>query len=53
MTCDDAFNVAPLRVTLDTNTIDHRGRIETACAGPDVELAYTTVTDRETDGTAR
>lgn len=42
-----------LRVTLDTNTIDHRARIEAACAGLDVELAYTTVTDRETEGTSR
>lgn len=41
-----------LRVTLDTNTIKHRGRIESACAGFDVELAYTTVTDRETEGTS-
>jgi hypothetical protein len=43
----------PLRVTLDTNTIDHRARIESACTGLDVELAYTSVTDRETEGTAR
>jgi hypothetical protein len=42
-----------LTVTLDTNTIDHRGRVESACAGLDVELAYTTVTDRETEGTSR
>lgn len=40
-----------LRVTLDTNTVGHRDRIEEACAGLDVELAYTTVTDRETEGT--
>jgi hypothetical protein len=42
-----------LTVTLDTNTIDHRARIEAACAGLDVELAYTTVTNRETEGTSR
>lgn len=41
-----------LRVTLDTNTIDHRARIEAACACLNVELAYTTVTDRETEGTS-
>jgi hypothetical protein len=39
-----------LRVTLDTNTRDHRQRIEQACDGLDVELAYTTVTERETEG---
>jgi hypothetical protein len=38
-------------VTLDTNTIDHRERIEESCAGLAVEFAYTTVTDRETEGT--
>src|SRR5579872_4210076 len=42
-----------LRVTLDTNTIDHRERIEAACAGRDVDLAYTTVTSREAEGTTR
>ena len=46
-------DVPVLRVTLDTNTIDHRARIEAACAGLNVELAYTTVTDRETEGTSR
>ncbi len=43
------LNVA-LRVTLDTGTITHRPRIDEACAGLDVELDYTTVTDRETEG---
>jgi hypothetical protein len=38
---------------MDTDTIDHRGRIEEACEGFDVELAHTTVTDRETEGTSR
>lgn len=41
------------RVTLDTNTIDRRGQLDAACAGLNVELAYTTVTDRETEGTSR
>jgi hypothetical protein len=45
--------MACLLVTLDTNTIDHRPRIEAACAGLDVELAFTTVTRRETEGTSR
>jgi hypothetical protein len=44
---------AVLRVTLDTNVIDHRERIEAACPGLDVELTFTTVTDRETEGTSR
>ena len=39
-----------LRVTLDAGTITHRPRIDEACAGLDVELDYTTVTDRETEG---
>jgi hypothetical protein len=43
-----------LRITLDTNVVDPAGLslIEAACAGRDVEVAYTTVTDREQEGTS-
>lgn len=41
-----------LRVTLDTNVVNQEGSlIEAACAGRDVEIAHTTVTDREQEGT--
>jgi hypothetical protein len=43
-----------LRITLDTNVVDPEGlsQIETACAGRDVEVKHTTVTDREQGGTS-
>jgi hypothetical protein len=43
-----------LRITLDTNVVDPEGLslIEAACAGRNVDVAYTTVTDREQDGTS-
>jgi hypothetical protein len=43
-----------LRVTLDTNVVNEKelSRIEAACAGRDVEIAYTTVTDREQEGSS-
>ena len=40
------------RVTLDTGVVNDRDRakIEQACAGRDIEIAHTTVTDREQEG---
>ncbi len=41
-----------LRVTLDTGAVGpERKRIEAACAGHEVDLANTTVTERELEGT--
>ncbi len=42
-----------LRVTLDTGPVNHRSRIKEACRGLAVELRYTTVTNRETEGTGQ
>lgn len=43
-----------ITVTLDTNAVDEqtRTRIERACRGRAVEIAHTTVTDRELEGSA-
>ena len=43
-----------LGITLDTNAVNaaELSRIETACAGREVEIAHTTVTDREQEGTS-
>src|SRR3990170_8211334 len=42
-----------LRITLDTNAVNpaELSRIEAACAGGEIEVAHTTVTDREQEGT--
>jgi hypothetical protein len=42
-----------LRVTLDTSAVngDDLSRINTACAGHEIEIVHTTVTDREQEGT--
>jgi hypothetical protein len=42
-----------LRITLDTNVVDPAGlsMIEAACAGYDVDVKFTTVTQREQEGT--
>ena len=49
----DYVSAELLRITLDTSAVNAEGlaRVEAACAGRDVEVKHTTVTDRAQEGT--